>query len=542
MPKISLDKKRVLELVGKKISDETLHKEIPFMGTDLEEITKEKIEVEIFPDRPDLLSEEGFARYLSSFLGVKKGLRNYKVKKSDYEVIVENSVKKVRPFTVCAVAKNLSLDNKKLDSLIEMQEKLHITHGRRRKKVAIGVYPLDKISFPIKYKALSPDKIFFKPLDSDKKLSGKEIINKTDKGKEFKHLLKGFNKYPVFIDNKNNFLSMPPVINSEDVGKVNTSTKEVFIECSGTDLKALEQALNIVVTNLADTGAEIYEVKVSYEDKNLLTPNLKNKELKVNIDWINKWLGLSLNQKEFKESIEKCGLNYEKGKVHIPPYRVDFLHPVDVAEDVAKGYKYYNFKGETVNLHTVGSEDKLEILKNKIREIIIGLGFIENYSLNLISGDLQKKLGSKKTVHLLNSISETHDTMREHVIYSLLINAEFNKKNVYPQKMFEVGTRYVNEKNGVVEKESLACLMVGDFTVTNALQILEVFKKSFGINLELVEKDHPLFISGRSGYVLYKKKIVGFLGELKPEFIHELEIEFPICGLELDIGFLLEDF
>ena len=540
MPKISLDKSRVLKLVGKKVSDETLLNEIPFMGTDLEGVTKDKIEVEIFPDRPDLLSEEGFARYLSSFLGIKKGLRTYKVKKSDYEVVVDSSVKKIRPFTVCAVVKKLSFDRKKLDSLIDMQEKLHITHGRRRKKVAVGVYPLDKISFPVMYKALSSDKIKFKPLESNKIMSGKDILNKTDKGKEFKHLLENFSKYPVFLDSKNNFLSMPPVINSDDVGKVSLSTKDVFVECSGTDLNALSQALNIVVTSLADAGADVYEVKVSYDDKELFTPDLKTKEMKVDICWINDWLGLKLNEKEFCDAVEKCGLSYSKGKVFIPPYRVDFLHPVDVAEDVATGYKYYNFEGETVNLHTVGSENIVEVLKSKLRDTFVGLGFIENYSLNLISEDFQKKLGSKKIVRLLNSLSETHDSMREYVIYSLLLNASFNKRNVYPQRMFELGTRYVNDKD-IVEKESLACLMLGDFTVTNALQVLEVLKTSFDITLNLIEKDHPLFIPGRSGLILHKKEIVGFLGELKPDLISDLEVEFPICGLELDIGCLLKN-
>ncbi len=541
MPKINLDKERVLKLVGEKVSDETLFKEIPYMGTDLEEINKENIEVEIFPDRPDLLSEEGFARYLRSFLGIEKGIKNYKVKKSDYKVVVDNSVDKVRPYTVCAVVKNLNLDEKKLDNIIEMQEKLHITHGRRRKKVAIGIYPLEKLTFPISYKALDKNKISFKPLESDKVMKAEDILGKTDKGKDFKHLLNGFDKYPVFLDNKNKVLSMPPVINSEDVGKVTTDTKEVFIECSGSDLKALNQALNIVVTSLVDSGGDAYEVEVEYKNKKLLTPDLKNKEMKVSIDWINSWLGLKLKEKEFKECLEKTGLSYSKGKVIIPPYRVDFLHQVDVAEDVAKGYKYYNFEDDSVSIHTAGLEDKTEILKKKIREIMIGIGFIENYSMNLLSSTFQKRLGSDKLVKVLNSLSETHDSMRRHIIYSLLLNANVNKKNIYPQKIFEVGTKYIDEKE-VNEEESLACLMIGDYTVTNALQVLNVLKTNFGIELDLVEKDHPLFISGRSGFIYYKKEIVGFLGELKPDIINDLEIEFPICGLELDIGFLTKLF
>ena len=40
----------------------------------------------------------------------KTGLRNYKAIKSNYKVKIEPSVKKVRPFTACAVIKNLKLE------------------------------------------------------------------------------------------------------------------------------------------------------------------------------------------------------------------------------------------------------------------------------------------------------------------------------------------------------------------------------------------------------------------------------------------------
>ena len=70
MPTVTLDKKKVLELIGKKVSDEVLSDRIPMLGTDLEKIDDNEIVVEIFPNRPDMLSEEGFSRALSSFMGI----------------------------------------------------------------------------------------------------------------------------------------------------------------------------------------------------------------------------------------------------------------------------------------------------------------------------------------------------------------------------------------------------------------------------------------------------------------------------------------
>ena len=81
MPTVNLNKKEFEKLVGKKLPLEELKDRISMLGTDLEKIEGNEIIVEVFPNRPDMLSEQGFARAFSSFIGVKKGLKEYKVKK-----------------------------------------------------------------------------------------------------------------------------------------------------------------------------------------------------------------------------------------------------------------------------------------------------------------------------------------------------------------------------------------------------------------------------------------------------------------------------
>ena len=189
MPTITLNKEEFEKLVGKKLEIEQLKDRISMLGTDLEGIKGNEITVEVFSDRPDMLSEQGFARAFSSFIGVKTGLRNYKSKSSNYEVAVESSVDKVRPFTACAVVKNLKFDNQKIKSIIQLQEKLHTSYGRNRKKVAIGIYPMEKIKFPITYKALPSEKIKFIPLEYNTILNGKQILTETNTGRDYAHLL-----------------------------------------------------------------------------------------------------------------------------------------------------------------------------------------------------------------------------------------------------------------------------------------------------------------------------------------------------------------
>ena len=273
MPTVTLNREQVENLIEKKLDLETLKDRISMIGTDLDNITNDEIIVEIFPNRPDMLSEQGFSRALSSFIGEKTGLREYKAKSSDYKIIIDSSVEKVRPFTACAVIKNLNLTEDNIKSIIQLQEKLHTSFGRNRKKAAIGIYPLEKIKFPIKYLALPPNKINFIPLDYSENMNGSQILAKTSTGRDFAHLLENEPLYPIFQDANKEILSMPPIINSETTGKITTSTKDVFVECSGFDLKILKKALNIVITSLADINGEIYKKKLKYK-KPETTPNL----------------------------------------------------------------------------------------------------------------------------------------------------------------------------------------------------------------------------------------------------------------------------
>src|SRR3990167_6740585 len=217
---IAFSKKQFEKDIGK--IDEKMQNKIALFGTPVENVTSDEIQIEVFPNRPDMLSYQGFKRGFLAYLGKKTGLKNYKLNspEKDYIVKVDSSVSKIRPYTVCAVVKELKFDNEKIKEIIEIQEKIHFTLGRKRKKLAIGIYPLEKIKFPITYKALKPAEIRFVPLESEKEMNGLEILKNHPTGKEYAHLLKGMEKFPVFIDAKNKILSMPPIINSAETGRI----------------------------------------------------------------------------------------------------------------------------------------------------------------------------------------------------------------------------------------------------------------------------------------------------------------------------------
>src|SRR3989338_2462293 len=219
MPTITVNKKEFLKNIGRKLSDEEIEGKISMMGVAVEEIKDNEIIIEVFPNRPDLLSEYGLARAVSTFLGISKGIKKYTVNKSNYILKVEKTLENW-PYAVAAVVKGLTLNDQKIREIIQIQEKLGITFLRNRKKGGLGLYPLEKIKFPIKFTSEFPNKIKYRPLEYPEVLSADEILEKHPTGIKYKHLVQGWKKTPIFIDSKNIIMSMPPIINSHDVGKI----------------------------------------------------------------------------------------------------------------------------------------------------------------------------------------------------------------------------------------------------------------------------------------------------------------------------------
>jgi len=534
MPTISLDKKDLMKLLGRTIPDEKLKDRISMLGTDLERVTNSEIEVEIFPNRPDMLSVEGFARALSSFIGIKPGLKSYRVNKSNYKSKKDPKVKNIRPYAVNGVVKNINFNDSAIKSLMQVQEKLHASHGRNRKKVSIGVYDLDKIKSPLTY-TTKPKSFYFTPLDSDKEMSIAQILDQHPKGKDYKYLLENFSEYPIWLDSNNQVLALVPIINSEGT-KVDERTKNVFIDVTGTDLLACEQALNIIVTSLADRNGEIYEVRVDGKSY----PNLAPKKVKLTKSKIEKVLGLTLSEAKIKELLSLMGIDYSKGFASIPTYRADIISEIDIIEDIAIAYGYENFVPEIPNVSTIAKESDFEIFKNKICNILTNLGLIETNTYNLANKNIQTKLMNLpelKLVEIANALNEEYNVLRSWMIPSLLEVLKNNKQYEYPQNIFEAGTVF----SGDNEKTNLGILLSSSkITFTDIKQILDVIFNSLNLEYQVENFEHNSFIPGRVGRLLCKGKEIGYIGELHPLVLSNFSLETPVAALELDLIGLFE--
>ncbi len=553
MATIKFNKKEFEKYI--KLTDEVKEK-ISMFGTHFESLSEDGNDVvlEIMPNRPDLYSLQGFVKSFLAFLGKskEKGLRGYKLNKPEknYQVTIDSSVKEIRPYTACAIVKGMKFDDEKIKEIIDIQEKIHTTLGRNRKKIAIGIYPLEKITLPIKLEARAPKDIKFIPLEIDREMTGLQILQSHPTGREYAHLLEGKDKFPIFVDAKGDILSMPPIINSHKTGKITESTSEIFIECSGFDFEILKKTINILVTMLSDIGGEVYQMELIYGKEKVFTPDLTPEKMKLSIENTNKLLGLELKENEIKSLLEKMGYNFDiKSKIaEIPAWRTDIMHEVDLIEDIAIAYGYDKFKPEIPQISTIGEISKIENLKKTISEILCGLNTLEISTYHLITKESARQFNLKEadSIEVADSKSE-YKILRPNLISCMLNTLKNNVDSEYPQRLFELGVSFQKDskgktESGIIETEKL-CISIAspNSGFTEIKQTLEYLMRMLGkhkeISLQSAENEN--IIVGRCAAILHNSKQIGYLGEIRPQLLSNLSIKMPVAALEIDIESLL---
>jgi len=565
MPTISFSLEDLQNLVGEKISIDKLKELLSYGKAELENYDKDTDEVTVSCDDtnlPYLWSVEGIARLLKGLLGKEKGIPKLEVfKESKHELIVGKSVSKVRPYIAAFIARGKKVDDNSIKMMIDLQEKFCESYGRRRKKVAIGVYNYKKIKFPVTYKATDPESIKFIPLDFKKEMTQAEILEEHPKGKEYAWILEGSDKYPILVDNKDNVLSFPPIINSVYSGKIEIGDEDLFFEATGEDLDAVLLAANIFAQAFYERGFNIYAVDVKYEDKKITSPYMFNESIKISGSQIKNLTGLELKEEEIKRLLGRMRFDYKAGKVMIPDYRRDIMHPVDIIEDVAIAYGYDNIKPEPVTVYTPGQPMEINKFIDKAREILMGLSYQEimspilsNKSIlyeNMNIKDMENRRFSEPseakassgfgTIEIKEPMSETYSVVRTWLLPILMEVLSKNKHTDYPQKIFEEGIVTVRKGDDVKDYHRVALLSAHkDADFTEAKQALDLLMRLLGFKYEVVEVEHDSFIPGRVGRVVVDGMKVGFIGEIAPSVLKNWDLDVSVVGFEVNLTELFE--
>lgn len=548
MPVITF-KYQDLKDLGIDMEKDELIDTIPMMASDIEDFDDEEIKIEFFPNRPDNLSVEGVARSFKGFLNQETGLPKYEVSESGEKVIVDSEVAKIRPYIAFAKIEGVDFSGDKLKYIMDFQENLHWVIGRDRKKVAIGIHNADAVEAPYHYIATGKDENSFIALEKETPMTPEEILTEHEKGIAYAHLLEGFDKYPLILDKNNEVLSMPPIINGE-LTKINEDVKNIIVDVTGMDERAVNQTLNIICSSFAEVGGKIKSMEVVYEDKTIVSPDLTPQTHNVHVDLANELIGgVQLTAEEIKPLLSQARfdaeiLNDNELKVYIPSYRIDILHEVDIVENIAIQYRIRKIKGELPEFSTVAEGNKWFTSEASLREVMIGMGFQEVMSLMLTSEESHyEKMNQKEEDHVQVSHPITIDRtmIRTSLINSLMEFLEDNKHEDLPQKIFEIGdVLYLDDtqENKTRTSKKLAALIChSTANFTEIKSTMTAVLENLGYTMEISDSENPSFIPGRVADICGKSEngeIKGFFGEISPEVITNFTLEYPVIGFEIE--------
>src|SRR3989344_2203073 len=548
MPSLESSKKDLEFLAKKKFAGkEELEEALEFAKCELDAIEGDKLTIGVSDtNRPDLLSTEGIAREIRSHYTKDIGVPKYKIKKSNVSLIVDKSVAGIRPCIAAAIVKKVKVTEEFLVQMIQLQEKVCLTFGRKRKEAAIGLYDWKKLKAPIHYKAFKPREKKFIPLEYKVEMDLEEILLEHPKGKEYANLLQGFEKYPILMDSKGTVASMPPIINSQLTGKVSEETKELFVEVTGYQQETVNTALNVMVSALAERGCEVFSVTVKYPGKRIFTPDFGAKKILVKLESIKKLSGLDLKPKQIIELLRKARYDARQKKkafeCEYPAYRQDILHEVDEIEDIIISAGYNKIVPVKIELPCTGEESSEAKLIEKTKEICIGLGLQEVLTFTMTSREKQeKKLSMKEQdfVEIANPVSKNFEIFRKSILPELLEFLGKNKHCIYPQKIFEAGKCFCIEESRetkVREPIKLCIVTSGkDAEFTAIKSVLDAVCKNLGKEYSLQESLLPFLEKGKQGEISIGNS-KGFLGEINKKTLSEFGLEMPCSCIEIEIS------
>ena len=516
------------------------------------------VRIEYNPNRPDFSCDYGIARALRGLLEIEVGMPKFKPKANvKYKILVEPSVRMLRPYIVGLAATNGSLDDETIRQLIGMQEDLQIGIGRQRKKASIGMHNLDAITFPVNYKTVD-SRYTFVPLGQSGRQTIRQILQ-SETGKEYRDILDQSGDdvaCPILIDQAGNVLSFPPIING-NLTRIDTNCKNLFVEVTGTERKAAEDILAIIAITLHDAGFEVSTTTIKSARKNsyktrateIQAPNLETREITIGSKYINGMLGLNIDTNTLVRCLRKCRLGAKAGKkgkilCMIPRYRTDLFQTIDLVEEVAVGYGIYKLEPTSPESATTGKKSELSVYFDSVRNTLIGLGMIEAINHTLSSKRIEYEFVARDEPTKLLAVEGTksieYEVLRDSLIPSLMQSLSRNIHEEYPQQLFELGK--VFQKTLILsESWSLAVVLThSGVDYTSAKSVLQAFLKScFGKEVSTRAASGSMFIPGRCANIFVDAKHVGIIGEILPLVIENFKIRMPVAAFEINLSQLL---
>lgn len=570
MPTISVEQQLLASLIANHgcthdIAD--VDHRLPLLGTDIDTCNDEVLDIEIFPNRPDLLSAETLSIAMRGFLHNQPTLSLDILESSGFALTVESSLSEIRPVILGAVVRGLDMkDDAEMDGFIKQlmdhQEKLHFALGRGRRRASIGVHDLSALKPPFIAKSVERN-FSFTPLGMNHAVTVDDILSSHPKGVDYAHLLDGMDQVPIIEDANGEVLSFPPIINGAHT-TVQSSTRDLFIDVTGWDRNACESCLMLVALQARERGGEIQTVQITDCKGNEETlPNWTPVHHRVPARLVSTILGRELDEDELSLAILRMGGIYsgrspatsdevsndgtmqyagegeDMLEFAMPRWRFDLLHPVDLVEDLAIGHGYEDLGSDVPKapMNAIPRED--DHLRRRIRTSMQGMGFMQIQSLTLSNDndqfDRMRWRPFNQITRITNPITHEHTMMRHFLLPGLLRLLSSNRHHDLPQSVYELGT-VVRDHTNMDRLAFLTAERSGGFASIRGR--IQAFLRDIGAEnatIEALPDNEGPWLAGRAAKVLIDGEWVGCFGEIDPTISQTYELLVPLNGAEFDV-------
>jgi len=325
---------------------------------------------------------------------------------------------------------------------------------------------------------------------------------------------------------------------------------------NGIDPNLTEKAINRAALLIE----QIASGKVAEGLVDFYPQKLSPKTIKLDIDHIERLLGVAISKKQAIRYLEDLGFSILKEltdeiMVQIPTFRLDIERGVDLIEEIGRLYGYEKIKSMAPLARLIPPKKNLEIFWEEFsKDALKELGFSEVYNYSFINAKKREMFGYKLSdlLEIENPLSENHQYLTPSLICNLLENTRENLKHFDQFSIFELGKTFLSKRKKT-EKRMLTGLIAqknpsreeGFYRIKGVvdsllekLGISDVWYDAFKPTPE--ETKFLVWHPKKCSEIKIENTEIGFLGEINPKILKKMKIKGRVVLFDLDFEKLQE--
>jgi phenylalanyl-tRNA synthetase beta chain len=549
VPQSTLVRPRVLSMLPCALPEAELTEILFGSKAELARATAEELQIEVTPDRLDLLSEGGLGLLLQGATGSAKGLPKLLTRAPEptWTVRVDPSVAPLRPEIAAVVVvapPGASLDAGLLAEAVRFQEILHATVGLDRRLASLGIYPMERLTPPFRY-ALEPiDGVRLVPLDGVDWVAAREFLSSHPLTRRYGAYGTSGDRMLTLRDKEGTLLSIPPILNTRDGGEARVGDRILLIESTGSRASRVAEGVGLLELVFRARGWSASPVRIEFPDRSDDGRRLvESRSLDLPAATLSAVSGRAHSAAEVEHLLARARLGSHPHPhgwtVEIPPWRPDLLTHVDLVEDVVLARGVRAEDGELPPSRTIGRRRPETRFRRSVAATLLGLGYVPLYTPVLVSEEAVQLLGRTDSVALTNPVSDQFARMRDRLQIALVQVLGRNVRRPYPQRFSEVGPVVVPD--GRSESGARTSYHAGVFEASesagfaDAAALADYLLAGFDARGVREPVELPGTIPGRAARLRVAGETVAEIGEIHPSVLASLGVPVPVAWMEVDL-------